>query len=270
MGGLKVGVVGAGGNGSAVCTQLLHLGVGALVTVDPELVEESNRNRLVGARPEDVGRPKVELVRRYGEQVAPATLVVPVQAPVEEAWSRLRDCDVIFGCTDDLSSRLALDRLCSQYVIPLIDTAVEIEVVGGTLRTIAGRVNVVRLGEPCLEALGMTSEEAAKREREVRARPGYVTDDPTASAMPANLLVAGAAGVEFLKLVHGLLGGSRIDRYWAYSARSGELRSCSASGDPCPACQNVAAMGDVGPSPVAWLQPVASTDVSPAAGDTGP
>lgn len=250
LGQLRIGVVGVGGNGSALAVSLLHLGVGALVAVDPDLVDESNRNRVLDAGPEDDGiTPKVELVRRYSRRIGSPTAVVPIQAPVEEAWAKLRDCDVIFGCTDNVASRFVLSRLAAQYFIPLIDTGMDIEVVEGRLRTIAGRVTVVRPGGACVEALGFTSEEAARAEVQNQRRPSYVAGEPAASALPANLLVAGKAGLEFLKLVHGLLGGSRSDRYWFYSARSGELRGCEASAAlPC-ACDRLAGLGDTGPAP---------------------
>lgn len=248
---LKVGVVGAGGNGSAVSAELIHLGVGELVEIDPDLIEDSNRNRVIDSREVDDGKtPKVEIPRRYAERVAPTAKVEAVQRPVEEAWPLLRDCDVIFGCTDDLSSRYVLNRLATQFFIPLIDTGVEIEVVRGSLRTIAGRVNVVRPGQRCLEALGFTGAEAAAAELRNPRQPGYVEDDPSAAAMPANLLIAGAAGLEFLRLVHGLFGGSPPDRYWAYSARSGELRSCQASEGSCASCSSFAGLGDAGPAPL--------------------
>lgn len=245
---LRIGVVGTGGNGSPVSVQLIHLGVGEVVAVDPDVVEETNRNRLIDSQESDDGKtPKVDIPHRYAARVAPRVKVTSIQARVEEAWMRLRDCDVIFGCTDDLLSRYVLNRFATQYLIPLIDTGVEVEAPHGDLRSIAGRVNVVRPGRSCLEALGMTSEEAATAEVRARRRPGYVPDDPSAAAMPVNMLIAGAAALEFLKLVHALFGGSPPDRYWAYSARSGELRSCETSERDCVSCSSLQALGDAGP-----------------------
>ncbi|MFP5327656.1 MAG: ThiF family adenylyltransferase, partial [Acidimicrobiia bacterium] len=45
----RVVVVGAGGTGSHVVTQLAHLGVGHLVIIDHDVVERSNLSRLIGA-----------------------------------------------------------------------------------------------------------------------------------------------------------------------------------------------------------------------------
>src|SRR5690606_10510517 len=50
----KVAVVGLGGIGSLVCEYLTRLGIGELLLVDPDRIEESNLSRVVGARSRDV------------------------------------------------------------------------------------------------------------------------------------------------------------------------------------------------------------------------
>jgi len=52
----RVGVIGLGGGGSHIAQQLAHLGVSNFVLVDPDHVEETNLNRLVGATKKDVAR----------------------------------------------------------------------------------------------------------------------------------------------------------------------------------------------------------------------
>jgi molybdopterin/thiamine biosynthesis adenylyltransferase len=51
---LRVAIVGLGGGGSHIAQQLAHLGVGQFVLVDPDRIEESNLNRLVGGTVADV------------------------------------------------------------------------------------------------------------------------------------------------------------------------------------------------------------------------
>jgi len=45
-----------GGGGSHIVQQLAHLGVGNFVLVDPDHVEETNLNRLVGATNKDAAK----------------------------------------------------------------------------------------------------------------------------------------------------------------------------------------------------------------------
>src|SRR5260370_40901212 len=58
---LSVAIVGCSGTGNIVAEQLARLGVGRLVLVDPDLVEEKNLNRILNTGKEDVylERPKV-------------------------------------------------------------------------------------------------------------------------------------------------------------------------------------------------------------------
>jgi tRNA A37 threonylcarbamoyladenosine dehydratase len=76
---LEVGVVGLGGGGSHVVQQLAHLGVGKLVPVDDDIVEEKNLNRLVGGTAEDVKakRAKTEIAERVIKGVNPNAKVPP-------------------------------------------------------------------------------------------------------------------------------------------------------------------------------------------------
>ena len=67
-----VGVVGLGGGGSHVIQQLAHIGFQRYVIYDGDVVEESNLNRLVGAKTADAlaATPKLQLAKMmiYGLQ----------------------------------------------------------------------------------------------------------------------------------------------------------------------------------------------------------
>src|SRR5438093_8131216 len=58
LGRMRVAVVGLGGIGSILVESLARLGVGALMLVDNDVVDETNLPRLVAARADDVGKPK--------------------------------------------------------------------------------------------------------------------------------------------------------------------------------------------------------------------
>ena len=55
-------MVGTGGTGSHVITQLAHLGVRKLLLIDPDTIEESNLPRLIGASLADIGKLKAEVL----------------------------------------------------------------------------------------------------------------------------------------------------------------------------------------------------------------
>ena len=49
-----IGIIGLGGGGSHVVQQAAHMGIGGYVNVDPQVIEETNTNRLVGGTLADV------------------------------------------------------------------------------------------------------------------------------------------------------------------------------------------------------------------------
>ncbi len=68
---LTVAVAGAGGGGSLIVQSLAHLGVGRILVVDFDRVGTSNLSRLVGARPGDVGRLKIDVLGRLVAEIDP-------------------------------------------------------------------------------------------------------------------------------------------------------------------------------------------------------
>lgn len=56
LGDCSVAIVGLGGGGSHIAQQLAHLGVANFLLIDPDRVEESNLNRLIGATAEDTAK----------------------------------------------------------------------------------------------------------------------------------------------------------------------------------------------------------------------
>jgi molybdopterin/thiamine biosynthesis adenylyltransferase len=128
---LRVGVVGAGGTGSAVCEQLIRLGVGEITVIDDDVINDdgSNVTRVWGSTMADIGMPKVDIVARTAAHIGFSTRINPIKGTInDEANAReLRHCDVIFGCTDDNRGRMTLSRIGTWYLIPVIDMGVEAE-----------------------------------------------------------------------------------------------------------------------------------------------
>src|ERR1700682_4099730 len=76
----RVGIVGLGGLGSHVAQQLIYLGVGHLTLIDPDPVDATNLNRLVGATVEDAryARLKVDVAERVALLVDPLIEVTTI------------------------------------------------------------------------------------------------------------------------------------------------------------------------------------------------
>jgi molybdopterin/thiamine biosynthesis adenylyltransferase len=207
---LRVGVVGAGGTGSAVCEQLIRLGVGELLVIDPDVINDdgSNVTRVYGSTMNDIGMPKVDIVARAATQIGLGTKVSAVQGSInDEATARLlTDCDVVFGCTDDNRGRMTLSRLAFWYLIPVIDMGVKLTSSDGTLTGIEGRVTILGHETGCLQCRGRINPQALQAEvlqppeRADRVAEGYAIGlaerDPAVVAFTTG--VASQAISEFL------------------------------------------------------------------------
>ena len=131
---MRVGVVGCSGTGSIVVELLARNGVGELVLVDDDVVEEKNLNRIVNASREDAlqRRPKVAALKEAVERIGTGCRLNCLQAQTDsaEVLAALVDCDVIFGCVDTAFGRYHLECLASAHLIPYFDVGVYLEADG--------------------------------------------------------------------------------------------------------------------------------------------
>jgi hypothetical protein len=221
LGGLRVGVAGAGGTGSAVCEQLVRLGVGEIIVVDDDFVTESNVSRIYGSKIQDVGKLKVDVIAANAWSINGKSVVTSIAGRVtEEGVARkLRHCDVIFGCTDDQWGRSILARLSYWYLIPLFDMGVIITRDGDAVGEVIARITAVGPGTSCLLCRGriqpaeIRAESLPIEERERLATEGYISGlgEPDPSVVTFTTLVAAFATSEMLKRLFGFSQGMASD-----------------------------------------------------------
>lgn len=214
---IHAGVVGYGGTGSSVFEQLMRLGIGKLTVIDDDVVTETNPTRIYGSRTSDAGLKKVEVARRSLDLLGYGTELDAVDGTIshETVCARLRDCDVVFGCTDDQLGRAALTRLALYYYIPVIDVAVSISVDNSHVDGIFGRVTTLVPGGACLFCRRRIQPERIAAEslllanpEEYRRRRGedYVVDLDQENPSVIFLTTAVAAGAlwEFFRRITGI------------------------------------------------------------------
>jgi len=162
----RVVIVGVGGTGSVAAQQLAHLGVSDFVLIDHDIVDETNLNRLVGATPLDVGKPKTNAVTRLIQGINPQATVKGIRRDVTDVdvAEMLIGRDAIFGCTDSHASRAILNQLAYQYYVPLFDVGVGIVVTRGVVTHVSGRVQMAAPGLACLVCGGVIDPVAVRRE----------------------------------------------------------------------------------------------------------
>ena len=213
VGKLHVGIVGAGGTGSAVGEQLVRLGVGTITVIDDDRVEASNVTRVYGTGLADEGRLKVDAFADNAKRIALGTVVNPIEGRITtlDAARALRSCDVVFGCTDDLAGRAILSRLAYWYLIPVFDMGFLIDGRDGDVRGLEGRITTMIPGTACLQCLqvldpaALSAEQLPPAERLVRIDEGYAPGlnhrDP--AVIPYTTMVAAWAIGELIERIVG-------------------------------------------------------------------
>jgi molybdopterin/thiamine biosynthesis adenylyltransferase/molybdopterin converting factor small subunit len=118
----KVCVVGAGGIGNPVITQLVAMGIGKLRIVDRDVIEVTNLHRQHLYTDEDIGRVKVEAAAERLHKLNPTVDIEPVPTSVTKytAEGIVEGFDVVIDALDSVDARYALNDACIKHNIPLI------------------------------------------------------------------------------------------------------------------------------------------------------
>jgi len=212
---LTIGVVGAGGTGSAVAEQLVRLGVRRLLLMDPDTLSASNVTRVYGSTPADVGRSKTEVLREHLTRIAPnlACETETAMVTLEASARRLVRCDLVFGCTDDNGGRLVLSRFASFMLTPVIDVGVLLSSdASGALCGIDGRITILAPGSACLVCRGRVDLARAAAELRTPAERRRLEDEGYAPALDG----IEPAVVAFTSAVAAAAVGELLERLIGY------------------------------------------------------
>lgn len=216
---MTVAVVGCSGTGSIVVEQLTRLGIGKLVLIDPDRVEEKNLNRIVNARKQDAldSKFKVEVLRQAILSIGLGTEVSIYPVNIFESADALKTiagCDFVFGCMDGAEGRFLLNKLATFYLLPYIDLGVRVDADGGGgVDQVCGSIHYLQPGMSTLISRGMiTMEQVAAEslrrtnpaEYESRRKDGYIhgVAEDRPAVISINMLFAAFAINEFLARIH--------------------------------------------------------------------
>ena len=119
-------VVGAGGLGCAVLPYLAAAGVGELIIVDHDRVEESNLHRQPLYRMSDLGQPKVQAARADLTALNPATRIEPVCERLSSlnAAHLVAGASVVMDAADSFAVTYLLSDTCQRAGKPLVSASV--------------------------------------------------------------------------------------------------------------------------------------------------
>lgn len=260
---LSAAVVGCSGTGSPVVEQLARLGIGRLVLVDPDLVEEKNLNRILNTGKEDsfLGKPKVfalaSAIARMG--LGQEVLPLPLNLITKRAMMEVAACNVVFGCTDGAEARHVLNRLATFYSMPYFDVGIRLDADGsGGISNMCGAVHYLQPGGSSLLSRGVYTMEQVEAEELRRTNPemyrarrdeGYLrgVEENRPAVINVNMFFASLAVHEFLGRLHPFRNAPNN----SYAIVRGNLLEpflvTEADGEPCALLRRHIGRGDVVP-----------------------
>ncbi len=214
-------VIGAGGLGSPAAYYLASAGVGKITLVDNDDVDLTNLQRQILHTTERVGQPKAQSGKQTLAQINPEVEVIALAERVEgERLSELaRQATVVLDCSDNFTTRHAVNRACVAHKVPLVS--------GAAIR-FDGQISVYdtrKADAPCYACL---------------FPPEQQFEEVLCSTMGVFAPLVGIIGAmqaaEALKLVAGV-GDSLAGRLLLLDARRMEWTSISIARNPaCSVC----------------------------------
>lgn len=155
----RVLLVGAGGLGSPAASYLVAAGIGRLVLLDHDRVELTNLQRQVLHATERIGQAKAESAAATLRGLNPQVQVDArmLRADAHNLPGLVADADVVVDCSDNRTTRYAMNRACVAAARPLVS---------GAASAFAGQLSVFDLRTPrapcyaCLFPEGPGSDES--------------------------------------------------------------------------------------------------------------
>lgn len=260
---LSVAVIGCSGTGSIVVEQLARLGVGRLVLVDPDPVEDKNLNRILNSGKEDayLSRPKVHVLASAIARMGLGQEVIPVAENLISplAVQHVAECDLAIGCMDGAEGRHLLNRLSTFYTMPYIDVGVRLDADGhGGIDQIAGAVHYLQPGKSSLLSRGVYTLDRVNAEEIRRTSPdlyrrrikeGYLrgVEEDRPAVISVNMFFASLAVNELLARVHGFRNRPNSEYAWTAGSLTEMQFYPEPESVPCSLLERHVGRGDVTP-----------------------
>lgn len=191
---LTVGVVGLGGGGSHIIQQLAHLGIKNFRIFDEDHLEDTNLNRLIGGKFEDIAllRNKTDIAKRLILGVAPDA-VIEDKGTWQNSSEILQECDFVFSAVDSYIGRRDIEAECRRYLIPLIDIGMDIYEIENSSYYSSGQIILSLPGGPCMHCLKFLSDEKLQQEAQkygnIGGRPQVVWSNGVLASTAVGLFV---------------------------------------------------------------------------------
>ncbi len=161
-------VIGAGGLGSHSVSLLTRLGVGHIVVVDSDVVEQSNLPRVAVFTSNDVGKSKAMVLAKKMAEIGGPSVVEAKNLHVDEhsISGLFEGIDIVVDATDNIQTRLLVNKECVKRKVSFVYAGLE-QSSGMVLGIVPGV-------SACLECLRLQKAEKKSAVPVIGSVPGIV------------------------------------------------------------------------------------------------
>lgn len=219
----RVLIIGAGGLGCPAALYLAASGVGTIVLADDDAVDLSNLQRQIGHSSSRLKQAKVDSLAAQLTDINPTITIEPLNTRLtgEALAAEVVLADVVLDCSDNFTTRLAVNRACVAAGKPLVS--------GAAIRT-EGQVAVFNLTDEsaCYSCLYGEAAEADDDE---------MTCSTSGVLSPVVGVIGAMQAVEAIKVLTDF-GKSLDGRLLLFDAKTADWRRMYLGKDPeCPCCK---------------------------------
>lgn len=187
-------VVGCGAVGSFAIEALARTGVGHLILVDFDVIEESNINRQLFALNSTIGQPKVNIAMQRVKDINPDIQVDVFNMFLDS--NNMPNCnpDIIIDAIDTVESKVALYQWATAQQIPIISS------MGAALKTDVSQIKTSTISHTSVCPLASRIRHLIRKINIPDIPVVYSTEKPAkvhghAKNMGSNITVTGAFGL---------------------------------------------------------------------------
>ena len=119
-----VAIIGIGALGAVSSELLARSGIGNLILIDRDVIEESNLQRQTLFTEEDIGKSKANVAKKQLTRINSIINIIPHPLHLNpKNISIIKKADLILDCTDNLSTRFLINDYCKKNKLPWIYAA---------------------------------------------------------------------------------------------------------------------------------------------------
>ena len=152
-------VVGCGAVGSFAIESLARSGVGHLILIDFDKVEESNINRQLFALDSSIGKTKVDVAKARIHDINPDIIVDTFDLFFDDKTQFNMKPDFVIDAIDSVPSKIALYKWCLKNEVPFVSS------MGAARKTDISKIKIEKISKTTVCPLASKIRHIVKQER---------------------------------------------------------------------------------------------------------